>query len=45
MGRGGAGREVGGPFVKMPLLTALGLAVSHALAALAKVTPGLRRIL
>lgn len=35
----------GGPFVKMTLLTVLGLGASHAVAALAKVTPGLRRIL
>jgi fucose 4-O-acetylase-like acetyltransferase len=35
----------GGPFLKMPLLTTLGLAGSFALALLAKKTPGLRRIL
>lgn len=35
----------GGPFVKVPLLTALGLAASFAAAGLARLLPGVRRIL
>jgi peptidoglycan/LPS O-acetylase OafA/YrhL len=35
----------GGPFVKVPLLTVLGLVASYGLAWLARLVPGLRRIL